>query len=46
MVEYRVSDFKLPFFKYTSKRFDSSIIDPAAGMPGFTKKIVNFLDHF
>jgi hypothetical protein len=34
------------FFKNSSKRNDSSILEHAAGMACFTKKIVNFLHHF
>jgi len=42
----RLSDLKLLFFKNTSKRYDDSIIEHAAEMAGFTKKMVNFPIHF
>jgi hypothetical protein len=42
----RLSDLKLPFFVKTSKRYDGGIIELTLGMAGFTKKMVNFRDHF
>jgi hypothetical protein len=42
----RLSDLKLPIFKNTSKRYNGGIIEHEGRIAGFTKKMVNFRDHF